>query len=284
MDELKVTTWQRYGHDRLYVNLPDGTVVAWMDRKTGEIRVLRTEYQDAARAVLGRPAPPAPSPVPAALPGDGIRLRSPLLTPENDLAKNRPGEELRHRLATSGPGMWERVIAWALRRQTDEDSWRTGLVGERRVGRELERLERQGWRVLHSIPLPRQVDIDHLLIGPGGVFTINTKRHPQKRVWVGDDMAKVDGGKAHPYAVKSRAEAERARKVLARYCDFDVPVQPVLVFVDVLKLDVVPTQLGLRVFREREVSALGPLAGVLAPAQVEHIYDVARDRRSWADA
>lgn len=138
--------------------------------------------------------------------------------------------------------------------------------------------------MLHAIPLPRQVDIDHLLIGPGGVFTINTKRHPQKRVWVGDDMVKVNGGKAQPYVIKSRAEAGRARKVLGQYCDFDVPVRPILVFVGVLKLDVVPTQLSVRVLQERAVSALGPLSGVLTAPQIEHLYSVARDRRVWVDA
>ncbi|OKI29496.1 NERD nuclease [Streptomyces sp. CB03578] len=283
VNNLKVTSWKRHGHDRLYVNLPDGTAVGWMDCKSGETTVLVSEYRDAVGAALARFAGPAPGLATPAV-GDDAPRALPLLTPENDLAKNRPGEELRQRLAASGPGLWQRVIAWVLRRRTDDDSWRTGLVGEQRVGRELERLERQGWRVLHAIPLPRQVDIDHLLIGPGGVFTINTKRHPQKRVWVGDDMVKVNGGKAQPYVIKSRAEAGRARKVLGRYCGFDVPVRPILVFVDVLKLDMVPTQLSVRVLQERAVSALGPLSGVLTAPQIEHLYSVARDRRVWGDA
>jgi hypothetical protein len=38
--ELKVTRWKRYGHDRLYANLPDGTVVGWADMRTGNITVL----------------------------------------------------------------------------------------------------------------------------------------------------------------------------------------------------------------------------------------------------
>ncbi|WP_449469414.1 hypothetical protein [Streptomyces tanashiensis] len=31
------------------------------------------------------------------------------------------------------------------------------------MGAELNRLARHGWRVLHSIPLASQVDVDHLL-------------------------------------------------------------------------------------------------------------------------
>jgi hypothetical protein len=56
-----------------------------------------------------------------------------------------------------------------LGRHSEAYGWRKGLAGERKVGAELERLVRKDWRVLHSIPLPRDVDIDHLLIGTGGV-------------------------------------------------------------------------------------------------------------------
>jgi hypothetical protein len=41
--ELHVTRWKRYGHDRLYVNLPDGTAVGWADVMTEDIAVLRAE-------------------------------------------------------------------------------------------------------------------------------------------------------------------------------------------------------------------------------------------------
>ncbi|MFF4431528.1 nuclease-related domain-containing protein [Streptomyces sp. NPDC001513] len=280
MDELRVTSWKRYGHDRLYVNLPDGTAVAWVDRTTGGITFLRMGYGDAVLDALARRAAYVPSDSPETVPGPTL----PPLTPEYDLASNRPGEELRKRLGRTGPGLLGRAVARVLRRGTDGDAWRSGLAGERRVGVELDRLTRQGWRVLHSVPLPRQVDIDHLLIGPGGVFTVNTKRHPRKTVWVGDDMVKINGGKAQPYGIKSRSEADRARKVLEEHCDFAVPVVPVLVFVDVLTLDVVATQLTIRVYQEREVSALAPLSGVFSSPQVEQIYGVARDRRAWLAA
>ncbi|MEV8317772.1 nuclease-related domain-containing protein [Streptomyces sp. NPDC059900] len=159
-----------------------------------------------------------------------------------------------------------------------------GLAGERRVGGELQRLSRSGWRVLHSVPLPRDVDIDHLLIGPGGVFSINTKRHFGKSVWVGDEMAKVGYGPPQPYARKSKAEAARVQAVLERYAGIPVQVQPVIVFVGVTKLTKAATQFTVRVYREREVSALGPLSGVLDADQIEALYAVARHRRAWLSA
>lgn len=148
----------------------------------------------------------------------------------------------------------------------------------------MQRLSRNGWRVLHSVPLPRDVDIDHLMIGPGGVFSINTKHHHGKAVWIGDEMARVNHGSPQPYARKSKAEALRAQKVLERYVGFPVRVEPVIVFVGVTDLAKAATQLTVRVYREREVSALGPLSGVLDPGQVETVHSVARHRLAWLSA
>ena len=50
--DLKVTRWKRYGHDRLYANLPDGTAVGWAEARTGDVTVLRGEPRDEAIAVL----------------------------------------------------------------------------------------------------------------------------------------------------------------------------------------------------------------------------------------
>ncbi|OKJ85288.1 NERD nuclease [Streptomyces sp. TSRI0107] len=283
--ELKVTRWKRYGHDRLYANLPDGTAVGWADVRTGDITVLVAEYRDDVIAVLTHHLRDNPEPVlPQGAPEAETRPMLPPLTPTDDLSANRPGESLRDLLDKSGVGLIERVVSQLLRRPTDWDSWRKGLAGEKRVGAELNRLARHGWRVLHSIPLANKVDVDHLLIGPGGVFSINTKHHHKRAVWVGDDSVKVDHGKPAPYARKSRAEAKRVARVLEHYCGFPVPVEPVLVFVGVTDLKVVATQLSVRVYQERQVAALAPLSGVLTPEQVEQVYSVARHRQAWLQA
>ena len=62
-----------------------------------------------------------------------------------------------------------------------------------------------------------------------------------------------------------------------------MPVQTVLVFTGVTALEVVATPAGIRVCRERQLSALTPLTGVFTPTQVERIYDVARNREAWLD-
>ncbi|MGW7050801.1 nuclease-related domain-containing protein [Streptomyces sp. NPDC054887] len=277
MSELKITTWKRYGHDRLYVNLPNGVAVAFYDRDSGKITILREEHRGAATELLEEHLPTRDH-----LVGPPRRKDRPLppLTVQDDLALNPPGAAIRDKLA-AGPGPLRRAVAWLLRQDSEWDSWRKGLAGERRVGAELQRLAGRGWRVLHSVPLPRDVDIDHLLIGPGGVFSINTKHHRNKTVWVGDDSVKVNHGKPQPYARKSRAEADRVRRVLERHCGFQVPVVPVIVFVGVTDLQKVVTLLDVRVYREREVAALGPTAGVLNAEQIEQVYAVARHRMAW---
>jgi hypothetical protein len=50
-----------------------------------------------------------------------------------------------------------------------------GEQGELVVGAVLESLD--GWRVLHDVSLGRG-NIDHVLIGPGGIFAVETKSHP----------------------------------------------------------------------------------------------------------
>ncbi|MCX5887805.1 MAG: nuclease-related domain-containing protein, partial [Proteobacteria bacterium] len=49
-----------------------------------------------------------------------------------------------------------------------------GRDGERWVGQQLETFHAQGFKVLHDIPGDRW-NVDHILIGPKGVFTIETK-------------------------------------------------------------------------------------------------------------
>jgi hypothetical protein len=285
MGDLRVSAWKRYGQDRLYVNRPDGKAVAWLDRQTGHLEVLIDGYQDAVLDALGpHVAAPSASPSPPHPPKAAAGELFPL-PPEFDLASNRPGEALRRKVDELSPNVLGRVLARLLRRRTEADPWRAGLLGERIVGKELGRLARHNWRILHSIPLPRlNADIDHLLIGPGGVFTINTKNHRGAKVWVGDDSARVNGGDPRPYVRKIRREAVRVNRVLSARCPFPVRVNALLVFVAPADLTRVPTLHDVRVMRDRDLAALAPLIGVLTSAQIETVYAVARDRRSWETA
>ncbi|KND27286.1 hypothetical protein [Streptomyces stelliscabiei] len=88
--ELKATRWKRYGHDRLYANVPDGTAVGWADLITGDITVLVDEYRDDVIAVLAHHLRNYPKPVlPQEAPEAEARPMLPPLTPADDLSTNR---------------------------------------------------------------------------------------------------------------------------------------------------------------------------------------------------
>jgi hypothetical protein len=52
-----------------------------------------------------------------------------------------------------------------------------GATGEEHVGALLEELSQVGWHVMHDVSLGHG-NVDHILIGPAGVFTVETKSHP----------------------------------------------------------------------------------------------------------
>jgi hypothetical protein len=52
-----------------------------------------------------------------------------------------------------------------------------GALAEEHVGGLLDALPRERWRVIHDATLGRG-NVDHIVIGPPGVFTIETKSHP----------------------------------------------------------------------------------------------------------
>jgi hypothetical protein len=74
------------------------------------------------------------------------------------------------------------------------------------------------WRVLHSVPLldargPGRGDIDHVLVNPPEVGTVNTKHHRAGRLELdGDDV--VVNGRPTDYMRKARLEALRAAELL----------------------------------------------------------------------
>jgi hypothetical protein len=70
------------------------------------------------------------------------------------------------------------------RRRALVASWRQGAKGERQTARLLAKLEREGWKVLHDLAVPgSRANIDHLAIGPGGVWVIDSKLWGSRVHW-----------------------------------------------------------------------------------------------------
>jgi hypothetical protein len=120
------------------------------------------------------------------------------------------------------------VIGWGLRFRPSPDAvaWRRGAAGERRTARLLGPLERQGWAVLHDLAVPgSRANIDHLAIGSGGVFVIDSKQYRGRLQF--DSSGRLWHGH-YPLAPALRAvsfEADQAAQVLT---DPGVVVVPIV--------------------------------------------------------
>ena len=109
---------------------------------------------------------------------------------------------------------------------TDERAWRKGANGERFVGFVIGRLP-LGWHVFHDIPVgARGANIDHVVVGPAGTFTLNAKNLTGK-VWVGARSVRHNG---HPtdFLPKATHEASRLSRLLSTAVGRRVDVRGVL--------------------------------------------------------
>jgi hypothetical protein len=72
-------------------------------------------------------------------------------------------------------GAARRFLERVLDPKTQDRSWRRGAEGEEKVAAELAKLG-EGWAVIHDLTIGRRgANLDHLVIGPAGVFALNTK-------------------------------------------------------------------------------------------------------------
>lgn len=105
---------------------------------------------------------------------------------EGDEATREAGAGAREKAAEHAAGRsgFRRFIDRVFDRRTEERAWRRGAQGEEEVARRLAELPEDQWTVLHDLPLGAcGANLDHLVIGPGGVFALNAK-HLTGRVWV----------------------------------------------------------------------------------------------------
>jgi hypothetical protein len=120
--------------------------------------------------------------------------------------------------------------------KSDISNLRLGKDGERVVADMLDPLRERGYRVFHDIPGPN-FNIDHVIIGPGGVFTIETKartRPMQGRPTVVYDGNVLRIGNGKP-TVKPLEQARNQARWLAEFLNDGrrgtlFSVRPVVVF------------------------------------------------------
>lgn len=107
--------------------------------------------------------------------------------------------------------------------------------GEKAVGQFLEGLREKGYQVFHDI-IAEDFNVDHVVIGPAGVFTIETKT--RSKPLRGKAEIDFDGEtlKVGGYApdrdpiVQAHAQATWLRRLLTESTGKVVPVRPVVLF------------------------------------------------------
>ncbi len=277
MSGLVVNEWRRRGYDRLYVHdAVTNDRVAFYDRTTGKLKLIdkqrEPEVVRALRPFLAGGLPPTLA----------HQLLADAPAPDEDLTRNKSGAAVSARAQELGPQGFQRFVARLLGLQTAATSWEVGAKGERVVGARLEKLKRDGWGVLPSVELRSGSDIDHVVIGPPGVFTINTKHHKGARIRVGDRVVWVNGFEQRHYIRNSLHEASSAARRLSRACGVPVAVTPMLAFVGAAELAVISDGSGVLVSRGEKVDRfLRSLPGVLTLREREHVLTVARNKAIW---
>ena len=144
-------------------------------------------------------------------PEDELYLREVLGESTASRAAGRSAEEKVQELqAQSGRTSFVRRVLRPASR--DEKNWNKGARGERVAAEALSRLP-TGWWVFHDLQVgSRGANIDHLVVGPSGIFTINTKLSTGN-VWVGGNTFMANGHRTD-YVRNSRWEAERVGRLL----------------------------------------------------------------------
>lgn len=163
----------------------------------------------------------------------------------------------------------------------DSMSWDLGTKGEIVVGSILATLPPE-WTVLHAVPIgPSNVEIDHIVVGPGGIFTISTKHRVLGDIRVGRNTLQIDGD-AVPCLRTAECEAERVTNLVRERMPLLAPVQPVIVFVDPRLLTIEQKPAQVKVLDAEDLRRwLVRLHPVLSAGEVQEVADLFDSPQVW---
>ncbi len=115
-------------------------------------------------------------------------------------------------------------------------SWEEGAFGEEETAKQLGHLEREGWVVLHDLA-NGSANFDHVVIGPNGVFCLNSKwsayrleAGPDGRLLARHRYDEDVYQDIHGKVRRAKAEAAALSERIAQRCGTKLWVQPVIVW------------------------------------------------------
>ncbi|MCW2544308.1 MAG: hypothetical protein JWM40_1860 [Frankiales bacterium] len=165
-------------------------------------------------------------------------------------------------------------------------AWASGATGEQKVGAKLDDLEGDGVLTLHDRRVPEtKANIDHIAIGPSGVFVIDAKRYVNADVeirrgggWLSDRVEGlyVGGRNKTNLVVAMAGQVGVVMEALESDPGLDgVPVTPVLTFVDA-NIPVIGSMeiAGVPVLNLRKTAKLVKRDGGLSVAMRQRIHRV----------
>lgn len=149
------------------------------------------------------------------------------------------------------------------------------------------------WTVVHSVPvggaLPEQyLAIDHLVIGPAGIFTITLHSHAGQDIWVGERTFLVDDERlghlpvAEESALVVSGLLEAALAVAVGGTAVDILVTPCIVVDSPATMRVCQRTGRIQVTTARDFTAwLASLPRLFSPAVVDTLSAVALQASTW---
>ncbi|MEZ0448791.1 nuclease-related domain-containing protein [Cellulomonas sp. ICMP 17802] len=257
-DVLTVRRWRRYGADRLYVTQETGARVGSVDLQSGEVVVDDPHFESGLRRAAQ-----------AYLRADVAELAMSL--PTQSTGSLAPADEAALQ-AWLGGADWDTIDLAAIRSERGS-SLRTRL----------ERLGDEGWQVVHDVPLGRQGStVEHLLIGPAGIFTIAERLLPGQHVVVEGRTIAVDG-RSVSYLRDARLEATRVQGALLAAACAAITVRGVVVVHGDLEVRTVQPQHDAFAITRQDVQAVfRAMPERLDPGRIAAIAHVARQRATWS--
>jgi Nuclease-related domain len=160
------------------------------------------------------------------------------------------------------------------------------VVGEIEVGEILESLGSE-WIVLHALPMdpdPEPAEIDHLVIGPAGVFAIATKNHSGLDVWASERTFMAEGIR-YPYIRNLEYEIGAAERMLSAAAGRQLEISGILAIVTPKSLEVPDEHRDVAVVPAADlVQWLGRQPRILAKREVTSIAAAASLATTWFPA
>lgn len=244
---LTVRRWRRFGADRLVVTEDTGERVGWIDLRSGEVVVDRptgeAALRRAAQEYLRADVRELVLPV-----ARGPRDAFDALVADDDAAARRRAH-----------------------RAPDES-----------LGARLERLVPTGWLALHDVPVGRQGGLlDHLLIGPGGVYAIRSYGHAGAAVHLSRTRLVIDGRPTH-YLRDAQLEQARMGSLLSAAAGLAVEVRAVIVLDAVFLAASARPDAALVTTRDDVPDVFRRVPPGLAATRVESIRAAAGRRATWS--